>query len=75
MVSLQPKRVVGSMTLPIYIYDCHVLGLTNNLIFKENAEKPENHFLNFLFKPERNFNRSVIRIQNYDQLKFYFEEN
>ena len=56
MVSLQPKHVIGSMSIPIYIYDCHVHGLTNNLILKENVDKPESHYMNYLFKPEKNLN-------------------
>ena len=58
MVSLQPKHVVGSMTIPIYIYDCHVHGLTNSLILKENVDKPETHYINHLFKPEKNLNKT-----------------
>lgn len=48
------RRVVGSMSLPIYIYDCNILGLTNNLAY--NKEKAHSHHLNFLFKPELKVN-------------------
>ena len=56
LLNVSTSKVVGSMSLPIYIYDCNILGLTNNLIYKEGYEKPKNHHLNFLFKPERTDN-------------------
>ena len=52
LVNITSKKVVGSMAMPIYIYDCNILGLTSSLIYREGVEKPKNHHLNFLFKPE-----------------------
>ena len=46
------KNVVGSLSLPIYIYDCNVSRLTSSLLFGDIAEKPKNYYQHFLFKPE-----------------------
>ena len=53
------RKVVGSLSFPVYIYDCNILGLTNNLIYKEGFEKPKNHHLNYLFKPEKKSEREA----------------
>ena len=52
IISLNTRQVVGSLSIPIYVYDCSFLGLTNSVIYKERVEPPRNHHLNFLFKPE-----------------------
>jgi len=52
LISLSSKRVVGSIAFPIYIYDCNILGLTNNLVYSDSPEKPRNYHSNLLFKPE-----------------------
>jgi hypothetical protein len=50
--SSHSRQVVGSLSLPIYIYDCNVSRLTNSLLFGEAGEKPKNYYQHFLFKPE-----------------------
>ena len=52
-ISLSTRKAIGSVGFPVYIYDCNILGLTNNLIYKEGYEKPKSRHLNYLFKPEK----------------------
>ena len=61
----------GSITLPVYLFDCNIAGLTSSLLFKDKMDKPKNFYQNHLFKPESSAGggqqQRVIEIQKTDE--------
>ena len=61
----------GSITLPVYLFDCNIAGLTSSLLFKDKTDKPKNFYQNHLFKPESSTaggaQQRVVEIQKTDE--------